>query len=251
MATFFDTIQHELTQFIAQNPYFHNGGTILGLTRLMDENRTLFDENLQRVAASFTNPITKEIWERAMRHLDEAAANTFARIVHENRNKVAERFFDGAGSLHVVLFDRDENHWHHTLPAAAAAVYADLARHAMAHRALSTQNGFQMTYNTGHSVFLNILLTQKECLFTRNPCVPTLAQIPPTPSETTEDSDDGGPRQMDVDAANVYAGEPDPEGPSDAVPEGARQIQFLQRHNARSPHSTQSQSDFPWAGQVE
>ena len=56
---------------------------------------------------------------------------------------------------------------------------------------------------------------------------------------------------MDVDAANVFAGEPDPEGPSDAIPEGARQIRFLQRHNASSLDNTESQGAFPWAGQVE
>ena len=58
-------------------------------------------------------------------------------------------------------------------------------------------------------LFLNILLTQSECLSTSVP-------IPATPSETSEDSDSSGPRQMDVDAS-----EPDPEGASDTIPEGA------------------------------
>ena len=107
----------------------------------------------------------------------------------------------------------------------------------------SDANGFfEFPANTEASAFLHILVTQKECLFTHVP-------IPATPSETSEDSDHSGPQQMDVDAS-----EPDPEGASDEIPEGANQIRFLQRHNAMMMHSfedTVTQSPLPWAGHVE
>jgi hypothetical protein len=226
METFLATMSHVLRNFLTQNPYFHNGGNILRLTRLMNANRVLFDDTLQRVANTFTNPFTKDVWEKAIRQFAALQpAADFSRLLQENRNKVAERFFDGAGSLHVVLFDPDERHWQNALPAASAAVYADLAQTAQSHHALPS--------NTDSSVFLHILVTQKECLFTNVP-------IPDTPSETTEDSDHSGPQQMDVDAE-----EPDPETNSDEIPEGSNQLRFLQRHNAGSDGS------LPWAGLVE
>ena len=201
-------------------------------------------ENLQRVAATFIDPFTNDVWERSRRRLAALMpATDFLDILQQNRNKVAERFFDGAGSLHVVLFDRDEHHWHHALPAASAAVYSDLAVLALCHGSRPR--------NIEDSAFLHILVTQMECLFTRDPCVPRLAPIPPTPSETTEDSDDGGPQQMDVDAANIFASEPDPVDAGDEIPESVRQIRFLQRHNASRLENTATQSDFPWAGHVE
>ena len=198
----------------------------------MDDNKDLFNENLQRVAATFTDPFTNDVWERSrQRFAAVVPATDFLDTLQQDKNKVAERFFDGAGSLHVVLFDRDEHHWQHALPAASAAVYANLSRMAQCHRSLPR--------STENSAFLHILVTQRECLFTHVP-------IPPTPSETTEDSDHSGPQQMDVDAS-----EPDPEGAGDEIPEGVRQIRFLQRDNASRLENTVTQSDLPWAGHVE
>ena len=125
------------------------------------------------------------------------------------------------------------------MPAASAATYANLAQVARTHDARPT--------STESSAFLHILLTQWECLSTDVP-------IPATPSETSEDSDSSGPRQMDVDAS-----EPDPEGASDEIPEGANQIRFLQRHNTEHltvlqpvvTDSIGSDDAHPWTGRVE
>ena len=87
--------------------------------------------------------------------------------------------------------------------------------------------------NTEDNVFLHILVTQRECLFTHAPS-------PPTPTETELDS------EMDVEES-----EPDPEGAVLVIPDGASQIRFLQRHNASRLEDTVTQSDLPWAGHVE
>ena len=110
----------------------------------------------------------------------------------------------------MVLFDPHEGHWQSVMPAASAAQYATLAQQARTHDARSQ--------NTG-SAFLHLLLTHWERLSDD-------VQIPPTPSETSEDS--SSPRPMDVDAS-----EPDPDGASENT-EGANQLRFLQRHNAEN-----------------
>ena len=121
---------------------------------------------------------------------------------------MAERFFDGAGSLYVVLFDPHEGHWQSVMPAASAAQYATLAQQARTHDARSQ--------NTG-SAFLHLLLTHWERLSDD-------VQIPPTPSETSEDSSSSHSDRMEVDTT-----EPDPEG--------ANQLRLLQRNAENSPVS--------------
>ena len=122
---------------------------------------------------------------------------------------MAERFFDRAGSLYVVLFDPHEGHWQNVIPAASAAQYATLAGLARDHDARS-----QMTGNA----FLHLLLTRTI----------TDPVIPPTPSETSEDSSSSHSDRMDVDA-------------SEPGPEFANQLRFLQRHNAENISVSQPQ----------
>jgi hypothetical protein len=87
---------------------------------------------------------------------------------------------------------------------------------ALLHHALPTY------LHSDTSVLLHILLNHPQCLLAHVP-------LPATPEETSEESDNSSPQQMDVDAQG-----PDPDGTSDVIPEGAAQIRFLRRHNAIS-----------------
>ena len=239
-----------MTEFMCENPLFTNGGNVLRLERLMEQNRVLFNGILQDSKDTFHSPFVTDIWQLAVLQRHEpvwgyarprwfnknaASAADFSAVLRQNRNKVAERFFDGAGSLYVVLFDRHEGHWQNVMPAASAAHYATLAQQARVHDARPQRTS---------SAFLNLLLTHWERLSDE-------VQIPPTPSETSEDS--SSPNPMDVDAT-----EPDPEGASSNT-EGANQIRFLQRHNAENvtvsqPALTEDANhagDYPWASRIE
>ena len=112
---------------------------------------------------------------------------TYAEHLGLDGNKVAERFFDEAGSLYVVFFDRngpldpDERQWLHALPAAPAAVFDNLS--------LMARNHPELPRNTDDSAFIHILVNERERLFVHMP--------------------GDGPQQMDVDMT-----EPDPESDS-------------------------------------
>ena len=116
---------------------------------------------------------------------------TFSGALQANRNKVAERFFDEAGSLYVVLFDHDNTHWQRAFPVTADSEYTHVARMARQHHALPAHLSHGVA--TSASAFLEFLINQPEILVTPLP-------LPPTPSETSDTSDHSGPRQMDVDA---------------------------------------------------